>query len=536
MVLLRTELLLARRGCQRRWCANTAAASTAPAAAAGTDREWHVRGGQGGTKPHGSHRRDGTGTDVLTLEEAVAMRNSLRAVLRPEHPAVRHLEAAVEKAAVLQRDWTDEDFHDGEAGNEARVATLEARFRSLWGGGAEGSGTAGKLSEPVTLGMALDLVGVYLKNYKVAKAAAIMDEALPECRRKGGVWLIKALNHASTVRMKQQRHSEALVMLRELESLVTYSPEEAPELFDMLYRNIGMALQALNKPQAALPYFVKCARVKGVATWWDRWDVGYCMATVAFESSDVSLLLRASGTIASALPLHRVAEPGEHVMHAKICQALADCYLALATLGEKGGAASGSASPAAVAADGAVVGTDGAVSAVLSEAKDLFVTAAADSPASREVLSRAEYLVLAEEMYKKAHRMFTDNCGYTNDLSGWCAAAVGLCLVQESKHKEALEFFLHAVYVASQSDIPKLSQLHTNVEMITACHNHLQDAALVEPFFPHFDTILARLDSPLLQDPDGVLIKIKRALSVMLACSAEPKYRDQGLTLLQEYF
>eukprot|EP01059_Diplonema_ambulator_P006587 TRINITY_DN16238_c0_g1_i1.p1 TRINITY_DN16238_c0_g1~~TRINITY_DN16238_c0_g1_i1.p1 ORF type:complete len:503 (+),score=85.08 TRINITY_DN16238_c0_g1_i1:63-1511(+) len=460
---------------------------------------WHVRGGRGGTK---LMRRQGEGLEGVGLMDVISLKESVAEVMGEGHYGVRVLEGAVEKAAVLNRRWTDEEFQDGEVGNEMRVADLENEFRKTYD-------KTNSLGDPVTLGLALDLVGAYLKNYKVAKAAAIMDEALPICRTRGGVWLIKALNHASTVRMKQQRHSEALIMLRELETCIPYKPEEAVELYDMLYRNIGMALQALDKPDQALPYFLKCAQLKGVATWWDRWDVGYCMATVSFNKSDFELLRKATATITEAIPLHLKAEPGEHVMHAKICQALGDCYLALATLqGNQSNTTTGK------------IVTEGL--AVLSQ--EII-----------PILPQDEYFERAEVQYKKAHKLFTDNCGKTNDLSGWCAASVALCLVQRGKHEESLQYLQHAIYVYSKSDIPKLPQLLNNLELLTTAFNQIQDPSILTPFLPYLDTIVGRLDTPLLRDDEGNISKIKRTAAVVFASSTEGEYRDKGLEMLQKF-
>ncbi|KAJ9458152.1 hypothetical protein DIPPA_33632 [Diplonema papillatum] len=472
-------------------------------------QQWHVRGGMGGTKTSISTWKD-RGLDGLSLEQALNLRDSIRAVMGEAHRGLATLEAIIEKAACLNRKWTDEEFQDGEAGNEARVLELEQAFAKVYN-------KEGSLDDTVTLGMALDLVGAYLKNYKVAKAAAIMDEALPRCRRRGSVWLIKGLNHASTVRMKQQRFAEALIMLRELESLFTYDPQDAVELYDMLYRNMGMVLQALNKSEEALPYYMKCAAIKGVATWWDRWDVGYCMANLAFKHNDFDLLRKASATIAEAVPLHLSAEPGQFVMNAKIRQALGDCYLALATIQR-----SASEATAQVASTIAQFESNSNAVAVLAEE-------------AIPVLPSSEYLARAEEHYIEAHQLFTEHCGYTNDLSGWCAAAAALTMVQRKKHREALTYLAHAVYVYSRSDIPKLAQLLSNLELVMQCHNSEQDPALLVPFMPHLDNLLARLDSPLLKADAGDLSKIKRTAALILASSDVEQYRDKGLDLLVKH-
>eukprot|EP01060_Flectonema_neradi_P035132 TRINITY_DN6371_c0_g1_i1.p1 TRINITY_DN6371_c0_g1~~TRINITY_DN6371_c0_g1_i1.p1 ORF type:complete len:502 (+),score=92.05 TRINITY_DN6371_c0_g1_i1:43-1548(+) len=481
--------------------------------------EWHVRGGHGGTKIESSATSNLQGLEAASLKEVLCLQESVAATMNKTHISHKIISAAIEKAAVLNRKWSDEAFHEGEEGNESRVHSLEAEFKAYYD-------KTGSLHDPVTLGFALDLVGAYLKNYKVAKASAIMDEAMPICRKKGGVWLIKGLNHTSTVRMKQQRHEEALAMLREMENCIPFKPEESVELHDILYRNIGMALQALGNSEAALPYFLKCAELKGVATWWDRWDVGYCIASVAFTSNDAKLLRKAAKTISEAIPLHSHAEPGDFVMHAKIHQAAADCYLALATLSD---------STTTPVPDKSALpnssSTSGKVNEQLERQTGITALSGDDDVPS---LSKPEYLTLSTKHYKVAHQLFTEHCGHTNDLSGWCAAAVALSLVQQSEWKEAIHFLVHAIYVYSRSDIPRLSQLATNLDLVLQCHNQLQDPEHLNPLLPHLSTLIDRIESPNLKDPEGHVMTIKKIIAVLFMASDVDDFTKKGVTLLQE--
>merc|ERR1712151_972236 len=116
--------------------------------------------------------------------------------------------------------------------NEERVEEIEAMLAS----GLSKSG--GGLEDGGNLGGALDLVGVYMKNYKLDKADAVLSRCGPYVSARGGVWMVKWLNHISTVRMKQSRNVEALEMLYDLELYSPYSAEEAPEFFETLYRNL----------------------------------------------------------------------------------------------------------------------------------------------------------------------------------------------------------------------------------------------------------------------------------------------------------
>merc|ERR1719436_1743339 len=95
-------------------------------------------------------------------------------------------------------------FQEGESVNEERVAEIEDTLAKALG--ASGVG----LERGENLGKALDLVGVYMKNYKLDKADAVLARCGPFISNRGGVWMVKWLNHTSTVRMKQGRNLEAL--------------------------------------------------------------------------------------------------------------------------------------------------------------------------------------------------------------------------------------------------------------------------------------------------------------------------------------
>eukprot|EP00971_Amphidinium_carterae_P298436 5929857-Amphidinium_carterae.1 len=94
-----------------------------------------------------------------------------------EHPLVQTLDKVTasyrDKAALLKRNWTDEMFQMGEHMNETRVAQIEADLAK--GIGASRAG----LEDGVNLGNALDLVGVYMKNYMLDKADAVLARCGP---------------------------------------------------------------------------------------------------------------------------------------------------------------------------------------------------------------------------------------------------------------------------------------------------------------------------------------------------------------------
>lgn len=185
-----------------------------------------------------------------------------------------------DKAALLKRDWTDEMFQQGEDINETRVAELERLLAT----GITATGTG--LEDGRNLGSALDLVGVYMKNYKLDKAEAVLQRCGQYIGARGGVWMVKFLNHLSTVRMKQGRHLEALEMLYELELYSPYSAEEAPEFYETVNRNLAWVFKSLGRVDEAATYFERmsvCSKKhKGKLDWFDCWDIGKLMAMCSY--------------------------------------------------------------------------------------------------------------------------------------------------------------------------------------------------------------------------------------------------------------
>ena len=110
-----------------------------------------------------------------------------------DHPVVEVRDklavAFRDKAALLKRNWTDEMFQEGEHLNEEKVSEIEAAMAADLGN------FSGGLYNGQNLGNALDLVGAYMKNYKLDKADAVLAKCGPFVAQRGGVWMVKWLNH-----------------------------------------------------------------------------------------------------------------------------------------------------------------------------------------------------------------------------------------------------------------------------------------------------------------------------------------------------
>eukprot|EP00913_Durusdinium_trenchii_P027900 g26160.t1 len=142
-----------------------------------------------------------------------------------------------EREAVMRNTWSDIEFGGGEMSNAELVARLERQFAGQLVKSAEvrirhrqeqqKKGTSkpretemqepaekatydcqdvrdlqqrlppseltATLNEPRNLGVALDLIGVYLKNYEIDKCDYVLERIVPLARKRGGTWLIKAL-------------------------------------------------------------------------------------------------------------------------------------------------------------------------------------------------------------------------------------------------------------------------------------------------------------------------------------------------------
>ncbi|CAL1169142.1 unnamed protein product [Cladocopium goreaui] len=187
------------------------------------------------------------------------------------------------------------------------------------------------LGQNRNLGTAIDLIGVYLKNYEIDKADRLCAQIAPLCLERGGVWYFKLLNFYTTVRMKQSRYQEALEMYKEYETLINFSPEEAWELYDTVYRNFGWIYTSLRDFPKALEYFEKCVSVKrahGVpAHWFDQWDLGKTHARLSLQLGRFEDLALAAQLIGEALEMHRTAEPTDTIMRCKMLNSAGECYM-----------------------------------------------------------------------------------------------------------------------------------------------------------------------------------------------------------------
>lgn len=321
-----------------------------------------------------------------------------------------------DRAALVKRDWSDEAYEKGEAGNEA---TLE-RFEHELVGMLRQAGSRG-LGDAKVLGSAIDLAGGYKKNYKLDHSEAVLLRCTRGAEEKSGAWMVKYLNHISQVRMKQRRDVEALEMMYEIESLAAFPVEEpgASEFYETLYRNMSASLRGLGREDEAAVYFSKAMdaarRHKPSMDWMDLWDLGVLIANRAFQSQRWTEFHRARDIIAEALRMQRVAEPDELVLRAKVLSNLGQCYLATAEHAE------------------------------------------------------------AEVHYSEAYELFDKTVGKRSPLFGMQAWACGNLRCAEGRHCDALPFLGEALYVEVVGDGLSVSEMAKLADQILMCLHELRD-------------------------------------------------------------
>mmetsp|Transcript_82453 Transcript_82453/g.163637 ORF Transcript_82453/g.163637 Transcript_82453/m.163637 type:complete len:648 (+) Transcript_82453:72-2015(+) len=469
-----------------------------------------------------------------------------------------------EKAWCMKRDWTDENFQKGAEANriklqefeEKLVAKLKRSYIAVLGHSSGFSDTdcpaAGDvlsrvldsaitwhadenpnkgraatsdvltavLREPEVLGSALDIVGAYLKNYEVDKAAAVMDTIVPVCRERGELWVLKAMNHLATVRMKQARPQDALACLEEIEAIVSprltqVERDEAWEFWETTYRNFGWVMSSLGREAEAIEYIEKAIEVKervGLhVSWFDLWDLGRMKACVALKSNLPELIEESQAVVARALALHGQSEPEDHVMHAKIWSNLGECSFALAHLAEK-----------------------------CSDA-DADHNTPAKSPEAQTHYRRAM------ECFVESHRLFSETEGRLNPLTGGAADAAAWALVKLNEDANAKRYLLNAVEAAScqqngwgdedGSEAPALASAVRVVDQVVEVHRRTDDRDGLLPFLAPVealcDSATKRLGLPGVRQDTILQERLVSSCSLVLVASGSADGALRARQLLQ---
>eukprot|EP00930_Biecheleria_cincta_P095834 TRINITY_DN87735_c0_g1_i1.p1 TRINITY_DN87735_c0_g1~~TRINITY_DN87735_c0_g1_i1.p1 ORF type:complete len:547 (+),score=128.65 TRINITY_DN87735_c0_g1_i1:105-1745(+) len=460
-------------------------------------------------------------------------------------------------AWALKRDWTDHAFQDGAESNRlllqgfenglvaclqrswSRASGLNAlpEARQFWRDGAESDNVleramaplevvkmpstdvrAAVLRDPEVLGSALDMVGAYLKNYAVDKAAAVIETVLPFCLERGCLWKAKALSHLATVRMKQARAGEALETLRQLEALAKELPDvEANDehwaFWETLYRNLGWAYSALNHDGEAMACIQKAIDVKEKvgkpASWFDLWDLGRMKAAQALKADEADLITSSQAVVTKALWLHRDAEPRDLVMRAKIWHSVGECSFALGFL-----------------ADGRRRG---------------------DSVNSPAVSSKAcAHYKKALKCFKESHSLFRKTEGRHNALTGLEAQGVAWTFMKLGQPEESKPYLLDALETLAgqqsgwgdgESEAPALLQAMQIADCILEAHRRTDDRDGLPKYFDAMEKLCANASSRVRVSEEQVAAyeKMVSSCSMVMTASGTDEGTTAGQRLLQRY-
>eukprot|EP00747_Dinoflagellata_sp_TGD_P212304 gnl/TRDRNA2_/TRDRNA2_85422_c0_seq1.p1 gnl/TRDRNA2_/TRDRNA2_85422_c0~~gnl/TRDRNA2_/TRDRNA2_85422_c0_seq1.p1 ORF type:complete len:568 (+),score=120.33 gnl/TRDRNA2_/TRDRNA2_85422_c0_seq1:93-1796(+) len=490
----------------------------------------------------------------------------LQQIRRPHEGVCEQLSnLADDRAWCLKRDWTDQDFQAGEEANNAQLQEYEDMLierlkRSCvamqFGNDVEESkevlacmldpalARAGvqqasesvrfqALNDPEVLGSALDIVGAYLKNYQVDKAGRICETVMPICRKRGGLWELKVLNHLATVRMKQARPADALEILQEVDSIVgkqqsEQEREEAWEFWETVYRNFGWVLSSLDRQEEAITYIERAVQVKEQVgksiSWFDLWDLGRLKSVTALRHNDAKSIEEASKVVTRALWLHREAEPKDLVMRAKIWHTIGECSFALGYLAEK----------AAMSAQG-------------GKAEDVLPNGPAHGREAPPLYRKAL------KCFREAHKLFKKTEGPLNPLTGTEAEAVSWTLMKLDEVEEAKEFLLNALEAKCKQQsgwgdtedagcrVPALVQATQLVERVLDAHRRSDDRAGLVRYFAALEAlcahVCARLQETLSKERVDAPIyeKLVSSCSMVMVASGADEGVAKSQQLLRKY-
>lgn len=412
---------------------------------------------------------------------------------------------AEEREAVMRNTWSDIEFGGGEMSNAELVARLERQFAGQLVKSAEvrirhrkeqekkgtkkpeetekrEQGVQGQqndgifdmvlkdcqdardlqhrlppseltatLNEPRNLGVALDLIGVYLKNYEIDKCDYVLERVVPLARKRGGTWLIKALDKLCAVRMKQFRAYDALVALKEIEQNVPFQPEEGWEFHDIMYRNFAWCYSSLDEAEKCLEYTRKSVEVKkanGVQpTWFDIWDLGKAHARLGQKTQQREEMKIGFELCVKAGEIHRTAEASDRIMLAKILSNVGEVAMGIGD------------------------------SHFLKEEKE----------------EAREWYEKAEKPLAESYELHVSSLGPMKPLAGWQAGTMAHCMVRLERWPEAREYLALALRVECTKDSTTNGSLIELLDRVVSCHQELGDMPGMLEYVPDLEEAMRGL-------------------------------------------
>mmetsp|Transcript_37711 Transcript_37711/g.82849 ORF Transcript_37711/g.82849 Transcript_37711/m.82849 type:complete len:575 (-) Transcript_37711:74-1798(-) len=216
-------------------------------------------------------------------------------------------EAPLEKADFV---WQEHDFMSGPEGNLKILRGFEAEYAKCVAAAPTG------FRNPKVLAASLDLACAYIKNYALDKADALYMAIEPFCMERGLPWDVKCLQDMATLRCKQARQQEAVVLLEEV---ARRTPPHSATL-----RNLGTVYNMLGQHEKARDYFQTAMTLDGhtAPDKDDLWNIGLAKKNLGEYEEGLSMLFQ-------ALEGWKRDDPDDDVTIAKLHDSVGGCLDAM---------------------------------------------------------------------------------------------------------------------------------------------------------------------------------------------------------------
>lgn len=165
--------------------------------------------------------------------------------------------------------WQKHEYLDGAKENARVLDSFEEIFSNQTGAPRpDWIGLEMALDDPENLRAGLDLSTAYIKNHQLDRCELLLGRyVLPACLARGIPWVVKAMQSFATLRMKQNRNAEAMLVLEKLESMLPPHP--------IMLHNLGLAYNMVRMHDKAMQAFEKSVALKGEKMGYgDYWNIG----------------------------------------------------------------------------------------------------------------------------------------------------------------------------------------------------------------------------------------------------------------------
>jgi len=165
--------------------------------------------------------------------------------------------------------WQKHEFLDGAEENERILNGFETIFSKMTGAKKpDWIGLEVALDDPENLRAGMDLSVAYIKNHQLDRCEMLLGRyVLPACAARGLPWVVKAIQDYATLKMKQNRNAESMLLLEKLESMLPPHP--------IMLHNMGLAYNSVRHHDKAMEKFKQAVDInKGKMAFDDHWNIG----------------------------------------------------------------------------------------------------------------------------------------------------------------------------------------------------------------------------------------------------------------------